>query len=305
MAYQTGPLVHTIIELGSNELIAFAAVVSLLGLAFSAAFAALPDDDRLSWSAGVHERFVALSWSVVGTTPEGDEWTGVLPRILLWTFALVVNVLLVQGFLIALVGDIKTKVDQQAKAESDINRISVFLEFKDKGAVPPPFNILRSLAIVFAKGSYNFKPDAGVASDTSDGITKPPSTTMKELKKTKECEHLLMKKYMNSCEKAAATVRNSGYSQPASRRQQDHPSEQLTNVHNIMMQIQEQMFELKTLLERRETDSNRGQTTGQRGDSDMQKGSSLDDQGHQLAVIVEDVVRSLRYEVPGRLPRQS
>ena len=88
---------HTIIELGNDELVAFAAVVSLLGLAFSAAFAGLPDPAAAeivsNWGENVRERFVDLSWSLVGVTPEGGEWSGMLKKALLWTFALLVNVL--------------------------------------------------------------------------------------------------------------------------------------------------------------------------------------------------------------------
>ena len=159
---------------------------------------------------------------------------------------MIVNVLLVQGFLVALVGDIKTRVDVNAKEEAEINRISVFLEFKDKGSLPPPFNVRESLRIIqHGRGSKTYQ-HGGVACTSSAGQTSSLSSRSPEhgIESAREREFLLMKKFMNEREQ----IESAG-GQNEHRQASFDAAEQFETLNASMNMMQAQIFELRSLLE--------------------------------------------------------
>jgi hypothetical protein len=132
-----GVLIIMIIEMLSDMQL-WMVLSSIFLIAFAITFAAIAED-----ADEPYEALVSPVWGMLGelNIERVDQTSGKLGLSVLWVYALISNVLLV-NLLIAMMGDTYGRVKEAADVEWKFGRVSAVLEFIERAyAVPPPFSL--------------------------------------------------------------------------------------------------------------------------------------------------------------------
>ena len=150
----TGVLTIIIVRMCNEKTSAFMIMITALGCSFAVALAGLellgksPSAEAaepLSITGFVRatgENLVQLVWALVGdletSEEEQSEWTS---QAMLWVYMLVVQLLLANGVLIALLTDTYEAVRDRAYGEQVLSRLDLLHEFVAKHWLPPPLTL--------------------------------------------------------------------------------------------------------------------------------------------------------------------
>ncbi len=148
----TGVLVIIIVRMCNEKTGAFMIMITALGCSFAVALAGLEllannsaDQGGLSITGFIFatlDNLVQLVWALVGdletSEEEQSEWTS---QAMLWVYMLVVQLLLANGVLIALLTDTYEAVRDRAYGEQVLSRLDLLHEFVGKHWLPPPLTL--------------------------------------------------------------------------------------------------------------------------------------------------------------------
>ena len=155
----TGVLVIIIVKMCNEKTASFMTMITALGCSFAVALAGLEllgkgpltesgdaaAQDSVSVGGFIRatgENLVQLVWALVGdletSEEEQSEWTS---QAMLWVYMLVVQLLLANGVLIALLTDTYEAVRDRAYGEQVLSRLDLLHEFVAKHWLPPPLTL--------------------------------------------------------------------------------------------------------------------------------------------------------------------